>query len=195
MKTLRLLLGAVAISVVTAGAGFAASDGSFDETTSTGTSTITMTIPKLYKVSGINDLGGADFPITEGFANGASHATDFDTLCIYSNADSGTYDITLTGDGGAGDNEFSITDGEDELPYRVYWNDTTGSRGSEVADGEAASPGSVTPAPFSNASNLIDCNNTDNARVDVQFDREDVLEVGEGSYTGVLTISLSVATP
>jgi hypothetical protein len=195
MKTLRVILGAVALSVSTSSICHAASQGDFDETSSNGSSTITMTIPKLYKVNRIDDLGGVDFSITEGFANGSSHATDSDTLCIYSNADSGQYDITLQGDGGAGNNEFSISDGEDDLPYKVYWNDSTGSRGSQVADGEVTAAGPVTPAPFSNASNLVDCNSTDNARVDVQFDREDVLEVGEGSYTGVLTISLSVATP
>src|SRR5690554_3097796 len=112
------------VSTVTA---FAASDGTLG-TTSTGTSDITIEVPELVMLTGVADL------TLNPYAGGDVDLSD--DVCVYTNDPDGQYLVTLTGDGGAGSDEFSITDGSAEMVYTAYWNDESGT---DVNETEATS--------------------------------------------------------
>lgn len=190
MKTFLRTVGAFALALTCSSAYAANNPSSPTETSSTGDSTITMTIPTLFMVSGISDIAFGTLTDTDAIITGsASTLEDFDTLCVYSNRNDFTYRVDLEGDG-AGDT-FRIThttDNTDFITYRVYWNDdATNARGSQVG----SEGGTTAFANNQDGSNQYDCGGTDNTRFDIEFDRDDILDVREGAYTGVLTIVIS----
>jgi len=163
----------------------AASDGVAGET-STGTTDITVDIPPLVRISGMEDIEPA--PYTGG-AGGIDE--DFD-LCVYSNmaAAGNSYDVTMTSTspwGGATADQFRISNNtnEQEIAYTVEWNDEDGTGGSAVTYN--------TPLTGQTGwSNDVDCDGDgDNANLRVQMTQTNLLAVLAGEYTGTLTVVIS----
>ena len=157
------------------GIALAASDGTLGPT-STGSVNISITVPEQIKISKLADANLTDW-------TGSGNKSKNEKVCVYTNKPSGTYQVTLTGDGPGG--SFVLTSPEpQELPYTVEWNDEPANNANAVL----ASPG-VTITGQTGAdttSNTCSGGNTSNARVRIVS--SEFNKVHAGTYTGNLSI-------
>lgn len=175
------------------------------ETESVATSSLSVAIPVLYRISGVDNLTTANY--TDNTSSVSLSMND--DVCIYTNAASGTtYKIkmkgssTCAGTGNAAGRDgcpltpsdaFAISSNANtqHIPYEVYFNDETGvtNRAAVGTEGGAEATIANNQDPASRDPNCVDESGT-NANFSVDFDRADLLAVKSGTYTGTLTITL-----
>lgn len=181
MSILRhLALATAAAALLAAPAAFAATDGNLD-TTSTGVSDMSVTVPASVKITGVHAL---DFS-TINAANLDQDLVDHDDVCVYSNT--GRYQVTATGDGTT--TPFSMTNGSTELVYSVRFNDAIGGGGQS-----APASGDIITTPFTGNSAAVDCGGTDNASFEVTIAGDVLQAAPAGTYNGNLTLLVTSAT-
>lgn len=152
---------------------FAASDGAIG-TTSTGTSVITVTIPKLIRARSFADFAFGSYA-------GTGDLNSNDDLNISTNYGTAarTYRLTATGSGVA--SAFTITDGVSVLPYNAYYNDATGVVGRvALATTVALTTQANAAKPLSTA--------TTNANLSIEILATNLQTVDAGAFTGTLTV-------
>ena len=174
--------------------------GTATENNSVGSSDLSVTIPVLYRISGIQDLTTANYS-----DNTSSVSLQMnDDVCIYTNAAAGdTYKIKVKGSstcsgvdcpGDASDALAISNDNNDQyVPYTVYWNDETGvSSANRQVIGTKGGAEATIASNQSGASRDPNCVPTSgtNANFEIDFLRADILGVKSGAYTGTLTITL-----
>lgn len=167
MKKLLLSLGLVALLATDA---VAATDGTVGAT-STGTSTISVTIPKLIRIRSMSDF-------TTGSYSGTGDIDQDDDVNVSVNY-TGTYQVTGTGSGAA--SAFTITDGSSTIAYTPYFNDATGTSGRAALTTTVAlttQSGAVKPLGSSTLNGNVSINKTE----------ANIQAVDAGTYTGVLTL-------
>lgn len=164
----------VAAFTLISASAFAATDGTVG-TTSTGTSTVSLTIPKLVRITSM-----ADFAFGTYTGTGALDSND--DVNVASNY-TGTYQVVLTGSGAA--SAFTITNGTQTIAYSVAYNKATG-----IAGGVAATSGTAITAQTGVVKPLATA--TLNGNIRVQMTQANIQAVDAGTYTGTLTI---VVTP
>ena len=124
-------------------------------------------------------ISGLD-PIDLGRFDGTNDLRGRDDFCVFSNSPSGTYTLTVTGQGSGGD--FLVASGAAQIPLDV-----------EIDDGTGFVP--VTPnapLPQDNASSDgIDCGGSSNAAVRVSARSADLVDAAAGVYSGELTLMVS----
>ena len=159
----------------------AATDGDVG-LTSTGTSTLSLTIPEYVKVSGM-----ANFAF--GSWDGASALDSNDDIIISGNDDQSTptYEVTLTGSGAA--SAFTMARSSPASPtatvaYTVEFNDATGTGGTSATKGVAITGQTGINTTLDSL--------TANANIRVQISSAVLLAAPYGTYGGTLTI---VVTP
>lgn len=156
---------------------FAANDGSIG-TTSTGTSSISLTIPKLIKARGFSDFNLGTYT---GVGDLAANK-DLNVAVNYGTANR-KYSVRATGSGTTG--SFTVTNGNGtELAYDAYYNDATGitERTNLQFDANLTEQaGSVKPL-----SNI-----TLNANLSIEMIETDIQEVDAGAYSGSITLVFS----
>ena len=173
--TWALFLGALIPNIL-----FAASDGSLGAS-STGSATISITLPTKVVVSDVDDLAFGTWDAS------SATMTQADEVCIFTSNPSGQYRVTLSGDGTG--SSFETTDGNSNtLPYKAYWTDTT-----VTTDLVELSAG-VTATGRSNACTASTtckggCGNT-NALFQVEFTEANLSAVRSGVYAGTLSITV-----
>jgi len=146
-------------------------------TSSTGTATITVTIPPQYQISGMQDL-----PLgTYGGTGGLSGNTD---ICVFSNGDGG-YQVRIYDDSTMSPSGFSVQNPQAtaSIPYEVKWNDRTGTSGN--------SPVSYNAAASQTGANTqsTDCSlGGKSANLEVQFASSDLRAAPTGYYDATLTV-------
>lgn len=168
------------------------------ETSSTGSSDLSVTIPVLYRISAIDNLTTANYTDN---TNSVSLSMN-DDVCVYTNAAAGdTYLIRMQGSStcsggncpGTPSDTFAISNDTTNqyIPYKVYWNDATGTVGRAQIGSEGGATATI-GSNQSGASRDWQCSTEGgtNANFSVDFDREDILDVLSGAYTGTLTITL-----
>lgn len=175
MKSLKKLL--IVSLMVPVCSTYAATDGSVGAT-STGTSTLTVIIPKLIRIRNVADLNFGTY-------TGTGDLNQNDDVNISTNYGTAarTYRVTATGSGAA--SAFTVTDGTSTIAYNVYWNDATGTSG-EVAltSGTPLTAQTGAVKPLSTATN--------NANFHGEFLEANLQAVDAATYTGTLTM---VVTP
>lgn len=196
-NNLKLLMSAALCCAGVCSPAFAATNPTNPtETSSTGSSDLSVTIPVLYKISGIADLTTASY-----VGNGALSMND--DVCIYTNNLADTnYRITLQGSTtcsggscpGTPSDVFAIANDTNNqaVEYTAYWNDvatTTGRTAVGVKGGANATTANQGPS-----SQSVTCGGSPNANFSVDFTEADLLAVGAGAYTGTLTITLIAPT-
>ncbi len=160
------------ILMVAGNSAFAANQGS-QGATSTGDLTITADVT--YQVQ-INDLD--DMTVDYAGWDGIADLTTTESVCVWSNANGGHYNITATGSGGSG--AFEITGGSGTLPYSVDW--TGGGAATALTTGTLA-------AGMTGANHGVDCLTGGNtATLDVTIAAANMSGAVAGSYTGTLTL-------
>lgn len=174
MKLSRFLT--ILAVLLSPGTAFGATDGSLGAT-STGSSTVTVTVPNLIRITGISDIALGSF-------SGSGAMTGFDDVCIYTNLAAGTYQVTATGSGTS--SAFTLASGGNTLAYSAYWNDTSGTNTGE-AQLTATTP--LTTQSGANTSSET-CSGGTNARFRVLIAEAALLAAQAGSYTGTLTLAV-----
>lgn len=151
----------------------AASDGSLGAD-STGTSTVTVTVPTLVKITGLAN-------ITFGTWSGSGDLNDDEDVCVYTNLAAGTYYITASGSGAA--DAFTLASGGDTLAYRVYFNDEDGTTGEAELTATTKSA-QQTGAHVTSQT----CVGGDTGNYHVQIEASELSTVPAGSYSGTLSL-------
>jgi hypothetical protein len=174
-KAATVALSAAMLAGTAIAPAFAATNGSVGST-STGSSTITVFVGSLVRVTAVDDLD-------LGAWSGTGDLVVADDVCIWTTT--GGYNVTASGNGGTG-TDFALTNGTESLTYAVKWGDSAG-----VATDNMTS-GSPLGTQFSGA-NSTDCNGGANltATVEVEILDADLSGADSGTYTGVLTLVIA----
>jgi hypothetical protein len=162
----------------------AATQGS-EGTTSSGTSDLSVVVPKLVKIIGISDL-------SQSYDGGAGGFNQNDDVCIYSNMDTGTGRYTVRINGDNNPKATSPTAGfyvgnattDQEIAYTVRWNDEAGTTSN------AAVTHNTDLTTQSGFTNTAACS-SGNANFQVQMSQADLLTLRPATYTGRITILIT----
>ena len=176
MKKINVFIAAVSIAALSMSNAYAASDGAIGAT-STGTSTVSLTIPEFVIVRNMNDFAFGSW-------TGGSAAFDSnDDIAISGNDDQGSaeYQVTLTGNGAA--SAFTVARTSPASPahaiaYTVAFNDQTGTAGGTSA---------ITNTPITDQTGIhasLDTTTT-NANIRVQVANSALSAAPYGTYSGV----------
>ena len=188
MDRLNKILCVAILSMTIATPALAATDGVEGETSS-GTADIQVEIPKLVKISELDDLtmlGGSKY------TGGSGGFDQNDPVCIYSNMDTGSGQYTVRVTGGSNPKATSPSAGfyvgnastDNEIQYAVAWNDEATVGGSTVTSGSDL----TNQTGFSNSPN---CSGGNNANVRVTMTQANLLAVRPATYTGTITILIT----
>lgn len=162
---------------------FAATQGSEGET-STATADITVTIPKLVKITDVSNLAGGTYN------GGASGFNMNDNVCIYSNmAASGKYTVKVTSTNPSTSPTAGFYVGQsgttEEILFTLAWNDVQGTTG------EAALTENTNLPTQDGFSDQPDCGASTNANFHAVMTQADMLAVLPGAYSATITILIT----
>jgi len=176
-KATAIALSAAMLAGTAIAPAFAATNGAVGAS-STGTSTVTAFVGSLVRVTAIDDLA-------LGTWTGTGSLSTADNVCIWTTT--GGYNVTATGDGGAG-TDFELSNGAaGSLAYSVKWDDAPSSATLTTMTTGTALTGQVSGA------NTTDCNAGANlsATVSVEIAEGALTAADSGSYSGVLTLVIA----
>ncbi len=172
---LRIIL--ILLALISSKSSFAATQGSVG-TNSSGDIDINLTLGLLARISGISDIAFGSW--TSGNLNANQN------LCV-GLFGTNLYQFRATGSGNnSSANAFALSNGSDYIPYRVFFNDSTGLGGrTELSAATSINNQSASFAFF----NIFGCL-VRNANLSIIIE-EPALESAEtGSYTGTLTLTI-----
>lgn len=147
------VLGAALVCSLTTGQASAATQGTLGAT-STGSITISASVPNRARLTGLSDVSFAN----QDPSTAALNAQD---VCVWSNTATKAYTITASGSGTG--SAFTLSNGASTAPYAVEWASTSGqTSGTALTAGTASSSltsGAVnqncSSAPLASASLII----------------------------------------
>jgi hypothetical protein len=156
------------------GTAVAATQGTFGAT-STGSVSISATIPNRVQISGLTD-------IAFGTVDPSTAAASAENVCVWSNTTAKGYSVTATGSGAA--SAFTLTNGTVALPYSVEWAGTSGqASGTALTSGTAlASLTSTATSPTCAAGPAT------TASLVVKMTAANLQAAVASAYTGTLTL-------
>jgi hypothetical protein len=169
------LLGALLASGFASGEAVAATQGSLGAT-STGTVTITASVPNRARITGLTDVA-----FTNQDPNTA--ASSAQNVCVWSNTATKAYTITASGSGTS--SAFTLSNGTGTVPYSVEWASTTGQTSGTALTTATASSSLTTTAVNQTCSSAP----TTTSSLIVKMSTTDLGTMSAGSsYTGTLTL-------
>ena len=172
------LLGAALATAFTSAPAFAASQGSLGAT-STGSVSITASVPSRARITGLTDV---DFTNQDP----GTAASSAQNVCVWSNTATKGYTLTATGSGTA--SAFTLTNGSGTVPYTVEWAATSGqTTGTAVTTGTATSTLTTTAV---NQTCSAAPTSTSSLIVRVSTAALGTMDAGS-SYTGTLTLVIT----
>ena len=170
-----LSIGAALAAALPAAQASAATQGNLGST-STGSVTITASVPSRARISGLSDV---DFTNQDP----GTAALDAQNVCVWSNTATKAYTITATGSGTG--SAFTLAAGAATVPYGVEWAASTGqTSGTALAAGTAS-------ASLTSAATHQTCTSGPSASASliVRMATADLSTMDAGSnYTGTLTL-------
>ena len=147
---------------------------------SLGSTPLSLSIPSLVKLSGIENLNFGNYI-------GPGNAVLADDVCVYTNLSTGQYKITARGSGSS--YAFTLTNGTQEIPYTVRWNNSTGTSGNVDLSAN------TTSSTFTGANtSSVTCSGGNSANFQVTISQNALLSVKAGSYNGILTLIVQPAS-
>lgn len=170
-----LSIGAALGAAISATPASAATQGTLGAT-STGSVTITASVPSRARITGLADVSFVN-------QDPGSAATNAQDVCVWSNTATKAYTITATGSGTA--NAFTLSDGSNTVPYSVEWASSIGQ-----TTGTALSTGTASASLTSTATHQT-CTSgpADSASLIVGISTANLGTMAAGSnYTGTLTL-------
>lgn len=188
---------ATAMVALSASPAFAqsAGDGALSETASVATVNVTTIIPKMVRISGLEDINLNVTAASVATGSGAQNVGQ--RFCVYSNDTSnGLYKLTVDGQAGAelnsGEAKYAIAGPEGTTLSFALW---TSDQASNVYVRGTNTPGVArefrTTAGGQTRPTTLNCNGNDNASMNVRFSNARILAALAGSYTGTLTFTVA----
>ena len=186
----KLLIAALAVAA--SAPAIAATDGELSTTTSTGTVTFNVNIPKMVRISGLNDM---TIDITPAMLTEPYHSREDsnDTFCVYSNDGvDGAYTMSVsanpnsTGSGGA----FALT-GPEALPYALWTSDNTSNKFKHYRFNGQTTTYAANADGLGRATTLNCGDRGDNANIHVGVDDSKIIAAQAGSYTDTITVTVA----
>lgn len=173
-----LFLGATFAVTVPACPALAATQGMVGAT-STGSVTITASVPARARISNLNDVSFVN-------QDPASAASSAQNVCVWSNTATKAYTITASGSGSG--NAFTLTNGTATVPYGVEWAASTGQ-----TSGTVLNTGTVSGSITSTATHQTCASGPSaSASLIVKMTAADLGSMAAGSnYTGTLTLLIA----
>lgn len=154
---------------------YAATDGTLG-TSSTGSLSITITIPARVQITKLRDLQPPTFTGSGARSEGAD-------LCIYTNSTAGRYRVTAVGSGSGGAFKIKNQTTLEELDYALNWNDQNGTSGGvPISSGTALTNQTGADTASTN------CSGGTNSNLQVTFSEQNLLAAEAGTYSGSLSI-------
>lgn len=148
--------------------------------TSTGTVTITLTVPNRAQITGLTD-------VTFSNQNPAAAASNAQNICVFSNTATKGYSVTASGDGAA--NAFTLASGVlTPIPYTVQFAGTSGQTSGTALTSGAAATGFTSTAV--NATCSTAPSTTASLIVGISSASLQLAQAG-ASYTGTLTLLIT----
>lgn len=157
-----------------------ASDGLLG-VSSTGTTTISISLGELYQVTGFSD-----FPM--GTYTGTGDVVSSDTLCVFTNGSSTTYQVTISDDDELASFDLDTAGLTDEIPFSVWWDNT------DDGSTKALVTASTTISNLSNISTTVSCGGADNAFMEFSISESDLQVAPPGAYSEILTIVVEASS-
>jgi len=144
------------------------------------TTTVSVVIPALVQISGLNDIG-----LTP--TNFASPVTGATTACIYTNVLSplGSYYITATS-ANASAGVFRVTNGTAFINYNAFWN-----QNAAATQATALTSGIKTAQQSGGSDSSLTCSGVANANFNIRFTSAQIAGVSAGVYTDTVTLIVS----
>jgi len=178
-KSLTVLLAIIVLVISSLRVGFAATQGTLGAT-STGTSVVTLTIPALFRISGIGDLALGTY-------SGTGTMTANDDICVYSNS-SGNYRVRITDNSEMTANQFAVENAANtgQIAMEVRWNDVIGITGNVAVTYNtplASQTGANTQTTDCSVGGL-------KANLQVNFTQANLLAAPASAYSSTLTITI-----
>lgn len=173
------LSAAVMLAAIVSSSAQAATQGTLGAT-STGTVTITASVPNRARITGLTDVAFA-------LQDPNTAASNAQNVCVWSNTATKGYTVTATGSGVT--SAFTLANGSLTVPYSVAWNAASGqTSGTALATGTASAglvstavQQSCSTAPLTTQSLVVGISTTDLGTMQALT-----------TYTGTLTL---VVTP
>jgi hypothetical protein len=158
-----------------AGTAGASTQGSLG-TTSTGSVSISASVPSRVRISGLSDVTFTNVDPTVDASNAQN-------VCVWSNTSTRGYQLTATGSGAG--NAFTLANASLTVPYTVEWSSSSGqTSGTALSSGSAltgltstATNANCASGPASSASLIVKIGSTALQSMDAST-----------SYTGTLTL-------
>jgi len=168
MKTLTRYV-ALAVLGGASSVAFSATDGSL-AATSTGDFDINLTLGSLIQISSLDDM-------TLTYTPGAA-ATNTESFCVYTNAASGTYEVTASS---ANENAgaFRLANGGNFIPYTLEYDTVTLTSSATNDNGGAG---------FAANTAAADCGGAEPVDAVVTAAEADILAVPSGTYSDTVTL-------
>lgn len=164
----KLKIAAIASALVVSGSAMAASDGTLD-TTSTGTSIVTIIKQNAVQITNVNDLNLGTHAVL------AADQVAADDVCVFSSTSG--YNLTVTSANGAFNLQDSAT--ATPIPYTMSWTTAAGS--SAVGYGSAI-------AGLTGDNVSLDCSAGTNANFEITVSSADFNSADPGTYSDTLTL-------
>lgn len=174
----QALLAGLACLAVSPGVAQAATNGSLGST-STGTVSISATVPNNVQISKLTDITIAPTDLT-------AAVTSAQNVCVWSNTSTKGYTIKASGSGGS--SAFTLANSALTVPYSVEWSATSGQTSGTSLTAATASSTLVSTATNPTCS----AGAATTASLIVKMTASDLQTmVGSASYTGTLTLLVS----
>jgi hypothetical protein len=156
----------------------AVTQGTLGET-STGAITITVSVAKVAKISGLSDVSLAA-------VDPGTTATNTQNVCVWSNTATKGYSITASGSGPG--KSFSLANGSMTAPYSVKWNGSSGQASGTLLNPDAALTGLISTATDPSCSS----GSATTSSLIVTIDLANLQKMEpEANYSGVLNLIIS----
>lgn len=195
MKKILVVAAAMAAMSSTSAIAQSAGDGQLSSTASTAQFDITTVIPKMVRISGLEDIS---LNVTAAAVSNPSGAQNVgQRFCVYSNDSvDGLYKLTVDGQAGAelntGEAKFSLAGPNNTTLSFALW---ASDRANDVYYKGTAAPGVAknmqTTAGGQTRPTTLNCNGTENASMNVRFTNARILAALAGSYTGTMTFTVA----
>jgi hypothetical protein len=169
------IFGAVLAAALPSAPALAATQGTLGAT-STGSVTITASVPTRARITGLSDVSFLN-------QDPGTAAANAQNVCVWSNTATKAYTITASGSGAA--NAFTLAAGASTVPYSVEWASAIGQ-----TSGTALTAGTAS-ASLTSAATHQTCTSgpTASASLVVRMATADLGTMNAGStYTGTLTL-------
>jgi spore coat protein U-like protein len=191
---MKKLMIAAAAAAMLATPAMASTDGALSTTNSSGTLDVTVNIPKMVRVSGLDDLTINVTPamLTEPFFSREDATSRF---CVYSNdGANGAYNLTVSANPSniEGAAPYALQGTGGTLPYAIWTSDNTANEFKNFRFAGLTTTYSANADGAGRPKTLNCTDRAENASIKVGVNDAAIIAAQAGTYTDTITVTVSV---